>query len=158
MKILILLIFITFFTSHNSQAQGHNRPPGKMPERLQQLEKIKLIETLEMDEETTLKFFARRTEHQKVVDELSKEADDVIKQIESILSGEHEASETELKELIKNVNSIRTEIEQSKTNFILSLDDLLSTEQIAKLIVFERRFRDELRDVLFRERMFRKRN
>jgi hypothetical protein len=43
----------------------------------------------------------------------------------------------------------RESIEIKRNQFVNSLDDILSTEQIAKLIVFEKRFRDEIRNVLF---------
>jgi hypothetical protein len=133
----------------------HDHPPDKIPERLQQLEKIKLIETLEMDEETTLRFFSRKAENKKVIDDLIGKADSLIEQIGSILSGEKNAPDEELKKLINEVSLIQTQIEKSKSWFINSLDDLLSTRQIAKLIVFEKNFREELRRVLFRDRKFR---
>ncbi len=156
MKSLIISISVLIVFSFSSLAQRHDPPSGRMPEKLRQLEKIKLIETLEMDEETTLKFFSRRTEHRNDVDQLHEELEGVLIQIESVLSGEQEASEEELKTLIEHANKTDNEISLSKSKFIHSLGDLLSTRQIAKLIVFERRFRDELRDVLFRERKFRK--
>ena len=128
-----------------------------MRERLSQLEKIKLIETLEMDEETTLKFFARRNEHQMKIDQLVALGDEAIQKMEVILkSGKYSTTE-ELKSLIEEANSIHSRIEQEKSNFINSLEDILSTEQIAKLIIFERKFKDELKRVLFRDRKFKNR-
>ncbi|MFC2102968.1 hypothetical protein ACFLSS_00900 [Bacteroidota bacterium] len=153
----ILLLSIFLLLNSTSLAQRRDRPPHGVPEKILQLEKIKLIESLEMDEETTLKFFSRRTKHKKVVGNITEKEDSLIGQIESIIKGNQESSESELKQLIKELNSIQAEFHQTKTEFINSLNDLLSTEQIAKLIVFERRFRDELRGVLFRDRKFRKR-
>ena len=128
-----------------------------MRERLSQLEKIKLIETLEMDEETTLKFFARRNEHRMKIDQLVALGDEAIQKMEVILkSGKYSTTE-ELKSLIEEANSIHSRIEQEKSNFINSLEDILSTEQIAKLIIFERKFKDELKRVLFRDRKFKNR-
>jgi hypothetical protein len=155
MKTIFLFIGVSLIFNFGSFAQMHDHPPDKIPERLQQLEKIKLIETLEMDEETTLRFFSRKAENKKVIDDLIGKADSLIEQIGSILSGEKNAPDEELKKLINEVSLIQTQIEKSKSWFINSLDDLLSTRQIAKLIVFEKNFREELRRVLFRDRKFR---
>jgi hypothetical protein len=57
--------------------------------------------------------------------------------------------------MIVEANSIHKQIVQSKSDFISSLDDILTTEQIAKLIIFERRFKDELRRAMFKGRKFR---
>jgi len=157
MKTQITFIIIFLWISINTFAQRHDRPPRDVPEKILQLEKIKLIETLEMDEETTLKFFSRRAEHKKTMDEIADREESLIIQIENILNGDNEASENELKKLIIGVDSIQSELAKSKSEFISSLDDLLTTEQIAKLIVFERRFREELRGVLFRDRKFKNR-
>lgn len=152
MKTIILVASILIISTIKLSSQPFDAPPHHMRERLTQLEKIKLIETLEMDEETTLKFFARRTEHQKKMDELASQADNTIDEMENLLKQKDEYSPEVLKNLIDKANSLRSQMEKEKSNFIDSLDDILSTEQIAKLIIFERRFKDELRRVLFRDR------
>ena len=157
MKVFNMAFCLLLFISAYSFAQIENKPPHHMRERLSQLEKIKLIETLEMDEETTLKFFARRNEHQMKIDQLVALGDEAIQKMEVILkSGKYSTTE-ELKSLIEEANSIHSRIEQEKSNFINSLEDILSTEQIAKLIIFERKFKDELKRVLFRDRKFKNR-
>ena len=148
----IILLTVLLFIPTQSFAQPFDEPPHRMRERLSQLEKIKLIETLQMNEETTLKFFSRRTEHQVKMDELAGQADKTIDDMETLLKDENKYSPEQLKILIDKANSIHSEIEKEKTAFIHSLDDILTTEQIAKLIIFERRFKDELRRVLFRDR------
>ena len=136
-------------------AQMGDGPPRHMREKLDQLEKIKLIEALDMDEETTLKFFSRRNEHQMKMDELVNRADEIILQMEVIFKSGKVYTEAELKSLINEANTIHNEIGQEKSKFINSLDDILTTEQIAKLIIFERRFKDELRRAMFKGRKFR---
>ena len=148
----LLLLTILLFIPLQLFAQPFDEPPHKMRERLSQLEKIKLIETLQMDEETTLKFFARRTEHQAKMDKLASQADSTIDEMETLLKSDNKYSPEKLKALIDEANSLRIKMDKEKSNFINSLDDILTTEQIAKLIIFERRFKDELRRVLFRDR------
>ncbi len=136
----------------------HDNPPHRMRDKLNQLEKIKLIEVLDMDEETTLRFFSRRNELQTKIDKLTEHADETIAQMEVIFKAGKVYTEAELKSLIVEANTIHTEIVQTKSDFINSLDDILTTEQIAKLIIFERRFKDELKRAMFKGRKYRNRD
>lgn len=132
-----------------------DRPPHHMREKLKHLEKIKLIETLDMDEETTLRFFSRKNELEKKIDSFTEQAEQVINQMEIIFKAGKIYTEAELKSLINKVNTIHSEVEKEKSNFINSLDDIFTTEQIAKFIIFERRFKDELKKAMFKERKHR---
>ncbi len=152
MKVLLLAVSLIIVSSMQSFSQMHDKPPHHMRDKLIQLEKIKLIESLDMDEETTLRFFSRRNELQKKIDSLTERSDKIIIQMENIFKDGKEYTEAELKSLIEETNTINAEIVQSKSDFINSLDDILTTEQIAKLIVFERRFKNELKRAMFKGR------
>jgi hypothetical protein len=155
MKVLFLAVSLIIVSSMQSFSQMHDRPPQHMRDKLNQLEKIKLIEVLEMDEETTLRFFSRRNEHKVKIDKLVKRTDEIITQMEVIFKAGRVYTEAELKSLIEEANTIHTEIVQTKSDFINSLDDILTTDQIAKLIIFERRFKDELKRAMFKGRKYR---
>jgi hypothetical protein len=53
------------------------------------------------------------------------------------------------KNLIGDLLKTRQQIVTEKQKFIDSLSDILSAGQIARLLVFEKRFREEIRNVLF---------
>lgn len=144
----ILLILLVLFTSKMNFAQD-NFPfiPSDPKGKLAQLEKVKLIETLKMDEETTLRFFARRTEFLDKIQLLNKNSMDLIAKLEKSFT-EDKLSESEYKNLIKEFNSNEEQMFKEKINFINSLNDILSEEQIAKMIVFEKKFREEIRKIL----------
>ncbi len=57
-----------------------------------------------------------------------------------------------LKDAIEELNLMHQKLVENKTNFIKSLNDILSYEQIAKLVLFERKFREELRRAIFKDR------
>ena len=152
MKFLFFTISLMIVISIQSLSQMHDRPPQHMRDKVNQLEKIKLIEVLEMDEETTLRFFSRRSVHQTKVNELIEHTDEIITQMEDIFKAGKVYTEAELKSLIEEANAIHNQIVQSKSDFINSLDDILTTEQIAKLIIFERRFKNELKRAMFKRR------
>ncbi|MFB3058075.1 MAG: hypothetical protein ACE1ZQ_13065 [Ignavibacteriaceae bacterium] len=158
MKVIFIAICIIIFSSMQSFSQMSDKPPQHMRDKLIQLENIKIIETLNMDEETTLRFFSRRNELHTKADNLTKRSDEIITQLEVIFKAGKVYTEAELKSLIVEANNIHTEIVQIKSEFINSLDDILTTEQIAKLIIFERRFKDELKRAMFKGRKYRNRN
>lgn len=155
MKVLFFAVILIIVSSIQSFSQMHDKPPHHMRDKLNQLEKIKLIEVLNMNEETTLRFFSRRNEHQVKINELVKRTDEIITQMEFIFKAGKVYTEAELKSLIEEANTMHTEIVQTKSDFINSLDDILTTDQIAKLIIFERRFKDELKRAMFKRRKYR---
>ena len=66
MKFISYFIFLIMIFSSLSEAQPEKHKHMFGPsDKIRELEKIKLIEILDLDEETTLKFFARRNEHLK---------------------------------------------------------------------------------------------
>ena len=145
-----LVMIILLITNALNYAQDNflNFPPDQKG-KLAQLEKVKLIETLKMGEETTLRFFARRTEFLDKIQQLNKNSQDVLNKLESAFS-EDNRSESEYTRLIKELNSYDEQIFKEKMNFINSLDDILTQEQIAKMLVFERKFKEEIRKILIK--------
>ena len=155
---IVILSFISFLSIEAFAQFEEGPPPHKMREKILQLEKIKLIEALQMDEETTLRFFARRSETEKSIDGLMKNLDDLLDKIDQMTSGDNQPKDEELKPLIKEVAGIRLKIEQKKADFVNSLDDILTTKQIARFVVFEKKFREELAKSLMKDRPHKRRD
>jgi hypothetical protein len=151
----ILLLTIATFSVLTFGQEGHFRP-GRTPDRIAQLEKIKLIETLGMDEETTLRFFSRRTASQNLIDELEIKIDNQLDLLDSLVNLNTKTDNEKYKSVIAEINNLHQQIVNEKETFINSLSDILNYKQIAKLVVFERRFREELRDAIFKDRKKRK--
>ncbi len=147
---LSLLIFIMLST--NLFAQRGKWQDEEAREKFEQLEKIKLIETLEMDEETTLRFFARRTEHRKQQDEIQRNIQQKIDNLDVIFKSGRAATVDEIKTNIDEINNLQLQFDKGRVDFVNSLSDILSYEQIGKLIIFEKRFRNEVRKLLIKER------
>ena len=152
MKALISIITITFFFSSGLFAQKGKWQDEEMRAKFEELEKIKLIEVLQMDEETTLRFFARQSEHKKQQDEIQDKIRENTDNMEALLNSEKNASNEELKSKIEEINKLQLQLEKNRVDFINSLPDILSYEQIAQLIIFEKRFRNEVRKMIMRDR------
>ncbi|MGA8264051.1 MAG: hypothetical protein WB779_06395 [Ignavibacteriaceae bacterium] len=146
-----LLIIISIVSPSFAQDKGPDSDRRGMG-KIEELEKIKLIDVLQMNEETTLKFFARRNEYQRKVKDLISSADTQLGKISDYVKNNGDKNSAEMKKMIAGYLSYGEAIAKEKTNFINSLNDILSYEQISKLLVFEKHFREELRKILFRSR------
>jgi len=152
MKNINLVLIILFILQINLIAQKGKWQDEEAREKFEQLEKIKLIETLQMNEETTLRFFSRKSEHQKQQVEIHEKIKKNIDNLEVIFKSGRAVTIEEIKTSINEINSLQLQMEKNRADFINSLSDILSYEQIAKLIIFERKFKDEMRKLIMKER------
>lgn len=152
MKTIISWISVIFLLSVFINAQTSEDRRHKNRAKLDQLEKVKLIEALDFSEESAVRFFARRNDFKKEIDELENKSDDIFNELEKTLNSSDNKNETQQKKLINEHLMFREKIEIRKKEFINSLNDLLTVEQISKYIIFERKFRDEIRKVLLKRR------
>jgi malate synthase len=157
-KTLFLTIFILSGFVSASYAQNEmdrDQPPRHPPlEKIEQLEKAKLVELLDLKEDEAVRFFARRKEFRKSQRELFEKRDDIVKGIEKKLRDGIKQSDKEYKDQLNDILNLDQKIVQQKEKFFSSLNDILTPEQILKLAVFDNRFMHEIRELL----MGRKRN
>lgn len=145
MKNFKLVLFVLFLLTQIISAQEH-LPKGRWGlegGRISELEKIKLIEELQLDEETTLRFFSRRNLHQETQKKIDSKRDSML----FILNQEIEEDDTkkDYQKDIDEILSIDNELLDERIKFFRSLSDILSYKQIAQLMVFEKKFRSEIR-------------
>jgi len=141
-----------FFSSALINAQDgrhHHKGPG---EKMKDLENAKLIEALGMDEETTLKFFSRRNAHREKMEGFRNKEDKQLKEINELIEETDEQNDPQLKKAVEEYFQIRNEMNEERRSFINSLSDILTYKQIGRLVVFEPRFRDEVRKILLKQR------
>lgn len=155
-KVIYFIVFILFASySANAQQMRHHRGPGDKGDaraKIEELEKIKLLEALKLDEPTMLKFFSRRDQYQAKVKQLNESAEDVLHQMEKEIGQDATSNSPELKKLVDQYLDIQSKIGKSRSEFIQSVSDILSYDQICKYLVFERKFREEIRNLLFKDR------
>ncbi len=120
---------------------------GSRPfERIEQWKKIRLIEILDMKEDQSARFFARLNEHDTQRRELHKEKGEVLDRLDRLVR--NRASAAELEKAIPEVLAVDDRIHDEQNKFLLSLGDILTVDQRAKLVLFERQFEKELRDAM----------
>lgn len=122
--------------------------PGR--ERIERFRKMRMIELLDLKEEQSVRFVARLNEFENTRRELNMRRDEVLDKIERLVR--NNADEKELENVFPELEAISRKIGEERLRFFSSLSDLLSVQQRAKLLLFERRFETELRDAV-RQRM-----
>jgi aspartate oxidase len=146
----LLTILAVFILLSSAFAQRHERM--KPMQKMEELKKIKLIEILQMDEETSIKFFTRRSEHMKRMENQNQISKEKMDQLDEMLTDRKENSDQVLKKAIDEYLQIQENIMRERQNFFKSANEILTVEQMAKLVVFEEKFRNEVSGLLFRER------
>ena len=151
MKNFTLTILSFFLLTQIISAQEHfpkgrwGIPGGKIAE----LEKIKLIEELQMDEETTLRFFSRRSLHFETQRKTEFRRDSLL----TLLNNKIKEGDSKLNYLmeIDKILDIDKELSDERLKFFKSLSNIFSHQQLAKLLIFEKNFRNEIRKQILRQ-------
>lgn len=147
-NLLTILSLFILLTSAFAQRHEKMKPMQKMEE----LKKVKLIEILQMDEETSIKFFTRRSEHMKRMEGLNQASKEKMDQIDEMLTERNENNDQVLKKEIDEYLLLQENVMRERQNFFKSTSEILTIEQMGKLVVFEEKFRNEVSGLLFRER------
>ena len=140
---VILLIFLSCAVFAQQHPKKRNNEFGK---RFEDLEKIKLLEILDLDENDAIKFFARRNEYKKKLADIKSEGEELLLEMEGSLGLEEQSNK--FSSYIAKSIEIERKFLLEKSNFYTSVEDILSKEQIVKLILFEKKFKRDIRDLL----------
>ncbi len=148
MKTTLVLILI-FFSFGMSQAQPPGDGPpreGRSMERIERFKKMRLVEMLDLKEDQSVRFFARLNEFDNTRRELNHQKNEALDKIERLIR--NKADQKEFEVAFDAVEGLNRRIGEEKLKFFNGLTDLLSIEQRAKLMLFERRFESELREAM----------
>ncbi len=142
--ILFLILLILPATYSQDMMKMHK---GRI-NKLEQLERLKLIDVLNLNEETTLRYFARQKKFRNQMEEYKKTGKKLLKKMRYLIKNGDKKNE--LKSTTNNYLVLGENIANKKTEFIKSLSDILTEKQIAKLLVFEMKFKEDIRGLLFK--------
>ena len=145
MKLIISIILVATNLIMFGQ-DYHKKGERQFFNKYEQLEKIKLLEILNLDEETAIKFFARMNEHKNTQMNLLEAKKKYLDKIEQLLDTNKPGNE--FREIVEEINGIEIKLIKQKVDFFESIRDLLSDEQVAKLILFDYKFKKDIRDLL----------
>lgn len=147
-KVYLLSFILLFFMTGILVAQRPGKENRRAIEKIEQLERAKLIDVLNLNEENSVRFFARRKEFRDKQRELFQSREVLSKEIEAKLISGIDENEKSLKDDLNNLLSIDEKIVKEKQVFYKNLSDILTPKQILKLAVFDQRFMREIREIL----------
>ncbi len=119
---------------------------GPAAQRVEQLKKLRLMEALKLDEDTSIRFFVRYNEHQEELRGIGKKRAGAIDELQSL--ARKNAPEGEIEAKLKEVTGIESEVLATRNKFLEKLKEVLSVRQIAQVVVFERNFNQDLRELM----------
>ena len=128
-----------------------NNNGQKHLQKVDQLEKLKLIETMGLDEQLNIRLITRRQEFKAKNRNFVRAMDSLVTEMEqNIKKGEKQSSV--LKREIDEYTRIESQLLKNKQEYISSLYDILTPEQVAKYLVFERNFKKEIQELMFKNK------
>jgi hypothetical protein len=125
-----------------------DQPPvqGKAAERVEQYKKIRMMEVLGLDEQSSIKFFARYNKNFEVMKDLRQKQVQTLVRIQGLRKSK--ASDNEYAKVVSDLRSLEDQVNQTKSKYIDDLKDVLTSKQLAEYLVFELRFQQNLRDLV----------
>lgn len=148
MKRIIFSLIIFLLASVSVFAQErHGRDNSEALVKAHKMEKLRMIEFLNMDETTTLKFFARRGEVLKRIRALDTEKDSILASLQRDFADKGGQKKV-YGPRIDRLSKIESEMLAERNGFVLSLKDIFTDEQIAKFVALDKKIRNELRDII----------
>jgi hypothetical protein len=137
-----IVMGVAIVTAQDAQAPT----PGKATERVEQYKKIRMMEVLGLDEQSSIKFFARYNKNAEVMKDLRQKQLQALKRIQDLRKTK--ASDGEYAKVISDLRSLDEEVNQTKSKYIDDLKDVLTNKQLAEYLVFELRFQQNLRELV----------
>ncbi len=125
----------------------HEKPLQKVD----QLEKVKLIEYLNLNDETNVKLLSKRKEFKARIRNSYKAIDSLIVELEGY-DGTNDKQNPAIKKCIEEYQRIELQIMKNRQEYINSLYEILTPQQVGKYIVFEKKFKKEIQDFIFKGR------
>lgn len=135
--LLPLFMIISIFSL---QAQNGE----KMKERLKAYKKIMLMEKLEMNEEQSIKFFARYNEQEAFIKKAKGELDQAVEMLELNV----DAGKGDSEKLMQTVFEKDHALKKSIIDRIKSMKNMLTDKQYAKYVLIEYRLIDDVKKAI----------
>ncbi|MDR3666034.1 MAG: hypothetical protein P4L35_04230 [Ignavibacteriaceae bacterium] len=155
--IVLSFTIVSIVLSQDMQPEGGSHRRRAPMKKIEELEKIKLLDILNLDEATSAKLFTRRNQDRTKIWDIEDRINDDLQNIENEVKKGKDADLSKIQKMNEEYLNLTMEVEKEKQNYLRSLSDILTPQQIGKYIVFERKFREEIRDLLMKERIKRNR-
>jgi hypothetical protein len=146
---LIIFYAVLVFAALPLAAQdGPDDEEGRR--RVEDLRRVKLIEALDLNEEQSVRLLAREKDFREKERQAQERRKTLFKTLEGKI--DEKASDEVLREHILKLHESGLEMQNLRRDYLFSLGDILTMQQIARMVVFEQRFMQEVRSLIQRYR------
>jgi len=120
----------------------------KPMQRIQQFKKMKLLETLDLDEETANKFLVKYDKWEKQISDINQQRMILVQELR--LAMEKKAGDDEINHTLDSLVDYTTKADDARHQMYADLRSILTAKQAAKLALFEAQFQRKLQETLNR--------
>lgn len=120
--------------------------PDKPMQKIQQFKKMKLLETLDMDETTANQFLVKYDKWEKQLADVNQQRMILVQELQ--LAMEKKAGDDDLNKTLDSLVDYTTKADDTRHQMFADLRSILTPKQAAKLALFEAQFERKLRDTL----------
>jgi Spy/CpxP family protein refolding chaperone len=143
LKSILIIISASIISLCSLQAAFAQNKNDDIRDKIEKIKLEKMVKKMDLDESTAEIFKDRYKTFSKTLRELNhKRAKAYLQMTQNIESGNG------LDSLLDEVLSLENQIDQERLNFVTDLKSLLTSKQIATMIVFERKFNNQLKKLL----------
>lgn len=141
-----IALLMSIFLAGAVYAQPGDGPRNfeRAKQRLMTMKKINLIEVLNLSEEKSDKFLSKYTANENKVMEISNNIDEATQDLHKLLESKT-AKSSDLKQKSEAIIKLQDDLNAAVKVKFNDAQSILSEEEFAKFVVFERRFQDQLR-------------
>ncbi len=139
--VFVSAAFVSLAVSQDALPLGQ----GRALERVEQFKKIRLMEVLNLDEQNSIKFFARYNKYQEQLRDIRKKQVVALGQVQAFRKSK--ADDAEYGKTIDELLSLERQINDAKSKYVDELKQVLTGKQLAEYLVFEMRFQQNLREL-----------
>ncbi len=141
---LILWLAAGFLPAALAQQEEEGKRPAL--ERLNEIRRIKLIEFLNLKEEQSVRYFTREKDFRAAERDLFSRRKALIDQLDGMVKDD--AGEPDIQKKMEEIADVDQKILSSRWDFTKKCADILTPQQVGKLVVFEQRFQEEVRKAM----------
>ena len=140
MKYILLFGFLATGIAQNYNWDDEKDRDRRNPEKMENMIIWRLTDDLDLSTDQAEKFFPRFREHRKNLESVGKQEREMVENIDR-----EKLNKNDVKITIEKISKLRQKRIKLESEFVLSLDDILSPDQMIKLGVFKQRMMMEMR-------------
>jgi hypothetical protein len=145
MRPVLAILFLATFAGI-APAQDQMPIPGRAAERLEQYKKLRLMEVLRLDEETSLRFFARYNKQREELAGLNQRRNELLDDLAKLRR--NNAPDKDYQKVLDELRAVADPAVEIRGKFFDDIAKILTPIQMADYLVFERNFMRNVREIM----------